>query len=305
VRRYVRNISVAHVWITNVSCELKDLRNKHQYIIINMSSIIKACVFDLGGTIVDRYSATPLFSIKRAFMKNRIRVPDRVILKDTGLVHSDKIGKILCDDYIQRAWFQEYGKIPDSLDTDIIYEDFKIEQKKESKAINILPETKKTFEYLKERDVKIGITTGTDKENMDMILSRMEDEDLYVDGAVSSTCLSRTRPYPDTINQLKGMFEIEENYQIIKFDDTPVGIKEANNGDFWSVGVVKWSSLMEIVEPEDIMGFGLMTSDEYKNRLMNTRDVLIESEADFVIHDLSEINDIFREVHRSILYDYF
>lgn len=270
-----------------------------------MNSTIRACIFDLGGTIVDRYSVSPFFSLKRAFMKNNIKISDRVILKDMGMSKSGHIGKILSDNYVQRNWFQEYDKYPDPNDTDMIYEDFKIEQNKLSKVINILPETKSTFEYLKERNVKIGITTGFDKENMDLILSRMEDEGLYVDGSVSSTCLLRSRPYPDMMNKLKEDFKIKNNYQIVKFDDTPIGIKEANNGDFWSVGVVKWSTLMEIVEPEDVMGVGLMASDEYNKRLMNARKTLIDSEADFVIHDLNEINDVFREVHRSILYDNF
>jgi phosphonoacetaldehyde hydrolase len=270
-----------------------------------MSSTIRACIFDLGGTIVDRYSATPFFSLKRAFLKNKIKISDRVILKDMGMSKSEHIGKILCDNYVQRNWFQEYGKFPDPLDSDMIYEDFKKEQNKESKVINIIPETKECFEYLKRRDIKIGITTGFDKENMDLILSRMEDEGLYVDSAVSSTCLLRSRPYPDMINKLKEDFKIENNYQIIKFDDTSIGIKEANNGDFWSVGVTKWSTLMGIVEPEDIMGEGLMSSDEYRKRLIKARETLIECNADFVIHDLTEINDVFREVYRSILYDHF
>ena len=270
-----------------------------------MNSTIRACIFDLGGTIVDRYSVSPFFSLKRAFMKNNIKISDRVILKDMGMSKNEHIRKILSDKYVERNWFLEYGKFPEPNDTDMIYEDFKIEQNKLSKVINILPETKSTFEYLKERNVKIGITTGFDKENMDLILSRMEDYGLHVDGAVSSTCLLRSRPYPDMMNKLKGDFNIENNYQIVKFDDTPIGIKEAKNGGFWSVGVVKWSTLMEIVEPEDVMGVGLMASDEYNKRLMNARKTLIDSEADFVVNDLTEINNVFKEVHRSILYDYF
>jgi phosphonoacetaldehyde hydrolase len=267
--------------------------------------MIRACVFDLGGTIVDRYSVTPFFSIKKAFLKNGINIPERVILKDMGFSKNKHIGNILCDNYVQTKWFNEYGKFPDSLDCDMIYEDFKTLQNVNSKEITVLPETAHAFEYLRQMDVKIGVTTGFDKENMDIILSRLEDYGLYVDGAVSSSCLSKARPYPDMINKLKKDFEIENDYQLIKFDDTPMGIKEANNGGFWSVGVTKWSALMEIVEPEDIMGFGLMASDEYVNRLMKTRSSLIEADADFVIYDLSEIDDIFREVRKSILYDYF
>ena len=34
--------------------------------------MIRACIFDLGGTIVDRYSITPLLSFKKLFSKKNL-----------------------------------------------------------------------------------------------------------------------------------------------------------------------------------------------------------------------------------------
>ena len=267
--------------------------------------MIRGCVFDLGGTIVDRYSATPLFSLKKAFKKNRVRVSDATILKDMGISKRQHVGKILADKQVQSNWYRIYNKFPGALDADRMYEDFKKEQNKASKVIDILPETKACFEYLKERDIKIGVTTGFDKTNMDLILSRMEDEGLFVDGAVSSTCLYRSRPHPDMIDKLRKDFNIKHPYQMIKFDDTPMGIKEANNGGYWSVGVVKWSSLMEITDPDDIMEKGLMASDEYKRKFQKAEEKLVNTGSDFVIQELSEINHVFREIYTHILYEHF
>lgn len=44
--------------------------------------MIKACIFDLGGTIVDRFSITPLLSLKNTFQRQGIFVNDKLIFKD-------------------------------------------------------------------------------------------------------------------------------------------------------------------------------------------------------------------------------
>ena len=36
--------------------------------------MIRACIFDLGGTIVDKYSMTPFLSFKNAFQKQKIKL---------------------------------------------------------------------------------------------------------------------------------------------------------------------------------------------------------------------------------------
>jgi len=271
--------------------------NIRKYGDINIK-MIRGCIFDLGGTIVDRHSKTSFLSLKRAFNKKNVTVPDRAILKDMGITYYDHISRICSDNYVKNNWFREYGKFPSQSDVDVIYESFKVDHNARSMDINILPETQDCFRYLKERDIKIGVTTVSDKENMNIILSKMKLEGLYVDGAVTS-CLLRPRPHPDVMNKLREKFKIKHNYQMVKFSDTPAGIQEAINGGFWSVGVVKWSSQMEIVEPEDIMGVGLMTTHEYNNRLKYVRNMLTNSRPDFVIHDLSEINDVFRLINVS------
>ena len=44
--------------------------------------MIRACIFDLGGTLVDRYSLTPLLSLKKIFEYRKIHVPNYLIYND-------------------------------------------------------------------------------------------------------------------------------------------------------------------------------------------------------------------------------
>ena len=41
--------------------------------------MVRLCVFDLGGTIVDKYSLSPLVNLKKALLKNNIRLSNTLI----------------------------------------------------------------------------------------------------------------------------------------------------------------------------------------------------------------------------------
>ena len=46
---------------------------------------IKACIFDLGGTLIDRFSLTPIISLQNAFHKYNIDISKKLISEDMGL----------------------------------------------------------------------------------------------------------------------------------------------------------------------------------------------------------------------------
>ena len=53
--------------------------------------MIRCCIFDLGGTIVDKYSLSPLLSLSNAFGLRRIIIPDIILSKDMGKKKLDHI----------------------------------------------------------------------------------------------------------------------------------------------------------------------------------------------------------------------
>ena len=50
-----------------------------------MDKIIRCCIFDLGGTIIDKYSITPILSMKELFKKNKLVVMERYITEHMGI----------------------------------------------------------------------------------------------------------------------------------------------------------------------------------------------------------------------------
>ena len=85
---------------------------------------IRLCIFDLGGTIVDKYSLSPFISLKHAFQRKRINVHNNLIYKDMGMNKYEHIEEILNDKYISRNWFKLYGQYPNSNSVMSVYDEF-------------------------------------------------------------------------------------------------------------------------------------------------------------------------------------
>ena len=254
---------------------------------------VKACIFDLGGTIVDRYSITPLKSLIETFKLYNINIRNDLIFKDMGINKRIHIGNILEDKYIFQKWFQEYKRNPDYNDVLKLYTIFKTIQMEKSHKIDIIPETYNTFEFLKNDNIKIGTTTGFDKKNADIIGKVLNTNLCKVDNIVSSTCVEKSRPHSDMIYKNMRDLDVSNPKTMIKIDDTNIGIKEGKNAGLWTVGVARWSTYMNVL-PENINNMNDVVIGE---RLEKSKEKLKQSEPDFIIETLDELPNIIETIN--------
>ncbi len=254
---------------------------------------IRACIFDLGGTIVDRYSRTPFLSLKNAFQKRNIRIDDRLIFKGMGMHKLEHIKEILKDPYVCLDWMNEYGVIPTNGEEQEIYNSFNEIQKINTKNyMDVLPETTGTIQYLQEHNIKTGVTTGFNKGIMNIIKDQLNKGDIYIDNFVSSTCLNApSRPHPYMIYENMEQLQVNNPKNIIKVDDTQNGIMEGKNAGCITVGVYKWSTYMKICEIDDEY---ILTNDEMEYKLNESKNKLSEANPDFLIRSLDQLPGIIR-----------
>ena len=128
--------------------------------------MIRLCVFDLGGTIVDKFSLSPFYSLKRAFKNEGIFVPNTLIFKDMGKHKKDHIKEILNDEFIRRSWMRTQGSYPKENDVNMVFKKFcNIQENEGLDKITILPETKSAIYSLQKNNILTGVTTGFNKEH--------------------------------------------------------------------------------------------------------------------------------------------
>ena len=257
--------------------------------------MIRACIFDLGGTIVDRYSLTPFLSLKKVFNNHNISVTNQLIFKDMGKNKKDHLIDILSDQKIMYQWINNYHGMPRKKDIDSLFEDFnEIQMEYSDKMIDILPETKKCIDFLQFNYIQTGVTTGFNYGNMNIIRDKLERNQIYLDSYVSSTCLKKpSRPHPHMIEQNMLNLHIKNPKEIIKIDDTVVGIHEGLRANCWTVGVARWSINMGIQSIEDAYGF---SDEELIYRIEESRNILKEAGADYVIDTLDELPKVIESI---------
>lgn len=250
--------------------------------------MIRACIFDLGGTIVDRYSRSPFLSLKESFKRIKINISDDLIYKDMGKSKQEHIYDILSDNTVTNDFKKLYGEYPDIEHVKQVYNIFNDIQQERAKTIDIIPETKKNIEFLKENNVMIGVTTGFNRETTEIIKDRLEKNDIFIDKYMSSTCLNRPgRPYPHMINSIMDEFSIDNPKQVVKIDDTVVGIKEGKMANCWTVGTTRWSTNMFVKNIEEEFN-----KDELISKIIESRRILRDSNPDYIINTLDELPKI-------------
>lgn len=260
--------------------------------------MIRACIFDLGGTIVDKYSLTPFRSFKKAFKQNNINIRNALIQKDMGMEKKEHIEKILNDPYTSRNWFQHYKKHHGQGEIELIYDDFNNIQNEQSKNIDIIPETKKCIDRLRDKNILLGSTTGFGKETVDIIGNVLRKNDIYLDSYVSSTCISHTMCRPNSGMIYKNMKNLgltgTGTNGIIKIDDTKVGIEEGKRAGCITIGVARWSIYMDM-KPDSF----IVNDLELERRLIQSRKKISEAHPDYIIDTLDELVPLINQINLS------
>ena len=272
--------------------------------------LIRACIFDLGGTIIDRYSLTTLIAIRKTFKIRGIDLCPQLIREDMGLNKMDHINKIFEREDIQKQWYdRNLETIDDRVKRDI-FKEFSIIQKNETiERMKVIPQTKKCIRYLQDNDILTGVTTGFDYEQTMRVKSLLETYNIYLDSYVSSTCLDLPgRPEPYMIHKNMDNLDIDDPKRIIKIDDTVSGIKEGLNAGCITVAVARWSVNMGIDTYEDMTRLDniiIYGSTNYslnyhmqKENLKKCKEILKKSGAHYVIDTLEELPGIIEHINR-------
>ena len=90
--------------------------------------------------------------------------------------------------------------------------------------------------------------------------------------------------------------QVNNPKNIIKVDDTQIGIMEGKNAGCITVGVYQWSTYMKICEIDKEYS---LSDEEMDYKMNDSRNILSEVKPDFLIGSLDELPRIIRFLNRS------
>lgn len=195
--------------------------------------MIKACIFDMDGVIVD----TAIYHFKawrRLADEQSIDIDEHFNENLKGLSRVDSLevilnkGNLILDNHTKlqlmeqkNGWYLEY------------IEDMSAE--------DILPGIKEFFKELKEKNIKIAL--GSSSKNAVKILDKLGITD-HFDAIIDGTKVTFSKPDPEVF--IKGAQELGVSpNETVVFEDAVAGVRAAKAGGFFAVGVGDHSTLSE------------------------------------------------------------
>ena len=250
--------------------------------------MMKLVIFDLGGTLIDKYSLSPLVNLSKAFKYRHISLSDSLLKKNVGLKKLDHIYSIAKEEEFKYKFEKVYSRPYKDYDVIDIYNQYTALQRESLKDdVEVIPKAKSVIDYLRYRDIKIGVTTNFNSEHMLLGIQLLKKHDIHIDKAVSSSCYDYNhRPNYFMVHDIMDSFGINDPKQVLKVDDTCLGIQEGKQAGCCTAGVARWSTNMDISSYDEKNNLDEGTIND---KLKKTRQVLSEKEPTYLINTLIEL----------------
>jgi len=199
---------------------------------------IKAVVFDWAGTMIDFGSFAPMGVFVEAFAEFDIKVSVDEAREPMGMPKWKHIEQMMAMPRIADAWQAKYGSAPAKPDIDKVYEIFvPMNQEVVAKFATLVPGAIEMLAYLKEKNIKVGSTTGYTRSIMANVLPVAAAQGYEPENLVCSDDLIEGRPGPLGIYKCMVDLGVYPPEAIIKVDDTEPGIGEGVSAGCITVGV--------------------------------------------------------------------
>ena len=245
---------------------------------------IEAVIFDWAGTTVDYGSLAPVQAFIEAFEKFGIKPTNDEVRKPMGIAKIDHIREMLKMERISCEWERVYGRGFTEEDVKEIY------QLSEKLILDILKDYSKPKPYvletvaaLRERDIKIGSTTGYNDEMMEIVKKAASEKGYTPDACFTPDSTNKVgRPYPYLIFQNMMALNIKSVDAVIKVGDTVADIMEGHNAGVTTVGIMEGSSVLGYSEAE----YGLLTDEEKTRAKTKAAEIFKNCGADYVLDNM-------------------
>jgi phosphonoacetaldehyde hydrolase len=258
-----------------------------------MQKKLQAVIFDWAGTVIDYGSFAPIYAFLHAFAKKGVEITLEEAREPMGMLKRDHIKEILKKERVRAVWLEKFNRDPDQEDINLLYHSFE-----KSLFVHLhkftdpLPGVIETVDKLRERNIKIGSTTGYTREMMDVVEKYAMDKGYRPDFLVCADEVKRGRPFPFMIFQNMIQLEAFPPVQIVKVGDTVSDIKEGKNAGVWSIGIIKGSSELGLTEEE----VAQLNMQEYERLANKVTEKFKSAGADYVIDSIVDLPPVLDEI---------
>ncbi|NKJ45378.1 phosphonoacetaldehyde hydrolase [Burkholderia sp. SG-MS1] len=254
---------------------------------------VKAVIFDWAGTVVDYGSLAPMGAFVETFEQFGVPITIDEARGPMGMAKRPHIAALMALPRVARAWTDKYGHAPNDADIDAIYDVFVPKNIAVAASYStVIPGVAEVVSALREDDVRIGTTTGYTREIIDEIVPGAAAQGFSPDSIVCTGDTPEGRPSPYMIYRTLPALGVWRAKEVIKVDDTAVGIEEGLNAGTWTVGVAVSGNAFGMTEAQ----VKALSPDEFASRRHAAFEKLQAAGAHYVIDSVADLMPVAYEI---------
>lgn len=258
---------------------------------------LAAVVFDWAGTVVDFGSQAPLGAFVALFESQGVAISIAEARLPMGLPKWDHIQALGRLPRVAEAWRRLHGRAFDDADVDRLYALFTpmncAAVPQHAALVDGVPELMRT---LRQRGLKIGSTTGYNREIMAVLAPLCAAQGFAPDNLVCAGDLAEGRPAPLGMYRCFLDLGVWPARRVVKVDDTVPGLMEGRHADCWTVAVVVSGNEIGLTPAE----WRALSQREQNERRRAAMDRLDEAEPDFFIDTVADLPELLDEIEQRL-----
>lgn len=258
---------------------------------------LRAVILDWAGTTVDFGSRAPAGVFAAVFARRGVEITLAQAREPMGLPKRDHIETILAMEPVARRWKEVHGRPATGADVDELYREFiPVQLECLPDFGDLIPGVKEAIGRFRDRGLKIGATTGYNREMMQVVRREAKNRGFEPDASICASDVPAGRPAPWMALKAAmelGVFPMEA---IVKVGDTLPDIDEGTNAGMWSVGVAKTGNELGLSETE------LARADPgtVERKLAAIRTRMFQQGAHYVVDAVGDLDPVLDDIEQRL-----
>lgn len=258
---------------------------------------LAAVVFDWAGTIVDFGSHAPMGAFVRLFANHGVAVEIAEARVPMGLPKWDHIQALGRLPRVAAAWQATHGRPFVDADVDALYAEFTpMNAAAVRDHAQLVPGVLELMAALRARGLKIGSTTGYNREIMAVMAPLAAAQGFVPDNLVCAGDLPSNRPAPLGMYRCFLDLDVWPAHRVLKVDDTVPGLMEGRNAGCWTVAVLASGNEIGLTV-EQWRG---LDEAERQTRVAAARERLATAAPDYWVDTVADLVPVLDSIERRL-----
>jgi phosphonoacetaldehyde hydrolase len=241
---------------------------------------IKAIIFDWAGTTVDHGSIAPVMAFIETFRLHSVDISIEEARAPMGMHKCDHIRAITKMPLVAALWKAAHDRPPDETDVAAMYEEFiPLQIKVLTNYADPIPGAVETIADLRKRGIKIGSTTGYNRQMMQVLAPEAMRRGFQPDSIVCVSDVPAGRPEPWMALCSAMELRAYAPELVVKVGDTIPDIEEVLNAGLGTVAVALTGNELGLTAEE----LAALSPDELETRRERAHLHLSDAGAHYVI----------------------